>query len=233
MKIGIILGSGLDKFTKKVSDRKILFENTSGIHRKKVIRGRLNNREIYIFSGRTHIYESGFNEDVYMNVNLAYSHKIKLLIITNAAGGLNSGFKVGDLMLITSAINLFGKYMKNGLCKINFDRNMLKSIKDISVENNLILKKGVYCASAGPYYETKSEIKFLKKIGADAVGMSTLPEMYLACSLGMKVLGLSVITNVLSETLNEPLDHLKVLEAGNSASEKLSELISLIIENLI
>jgi purine-nucleoside phosphorylase len=233
MKIGIILGSGLDNFLTRVSAPKLLFENKSGIHHKKIIQGQFNNREIYIFSGRNHIYESGFKKDIYMNINLAYSHKIELLIITNAAGGLNSGFKIGDLMLITSVINLFGKYLKNGLCKINFNKNLLLMINKIAVENNLPLKKGVYCASTGPNYETKSEIKFLKKIGADAVGMSTIPEMYLANSLGIKVLGLSCITNILSENSDEIVNHSEVLKAGSSASDKLSELISLIIANLI
>ncbi|MBN1634582.1 MAG: purine-nucleoside phosphorylase [Ignavibacteria bacterium] len=233
MKIGIILGSGLDNFADKISEPEILFEEKSGIHHKKVIRGQFNNREIFTFSGRTHIYESGSDKEIFKNIKLAHLHKIELIIITNAAGGLNPEFKIGDLMLITSVINLFGKYLKNGMSEINFNRYLLRKINSIAVENNLILKKGVYCASAGPNFETKSEIKFLKKIGADAVGMSTIPEMYLASSLGMKMLGLSCITNILSETSEKTVDHAEILEAGNSASQKLSGLISLIMENKI
>lgn len=233
MKIGIILGSGLNHFVDKISSPVIISEDKSGVHRKKILKGSFCNREIIIFSGRNHVYESGFDEKILRNIRIAGENNVDFIIITNAAGGINKNFKVGDLMVITSVINLFGKFLKSEMSEIRFDKKLINNVVSLSVRNNIPLKKGVYCASPGPMYESKSEIKFLKKIGADAVGMSTVPELYAASSSGVKILALSCITNTLSPASNEPVRHEDVLIAGKAVSEKLSAVISLIIKNLL
>jgi len=233
MKIGIILGSGLNHFVDKISSPVIISEDKSGVHLKKILKGSFCNREIYIFSGRNHVYESGFDEKILSNINIARENDVGFIIITNAAGGINKNFRVGDLMVITSVINFFGKFLKTELSEIHFDKKLINDVVNLAVGSNIPLKKGVYCASPGPLYESKSEIKFLKKIGADAVGMSTVPEFFAASSSGIKTLGLSCITNVLSPESQEPVRHEDVLIAGKAVSEKLSEVISLIIKNLL
>jgi len=232
MSIGIILGSGLDAISEDIINPELLYEEKKGVHKKKIIRGFLNNRDITLFSGRTHIYEAGSDLSVLNNVVFASRLKIKNLIITNAAGGLNTNLNTGDLMLILSSINLFGKFFKKNIGYISFEKPLLQKIRTDALKNSLVLKTGTYCAGSGPSYETKSEIRFLRKIGADAVGMSTIPEFYYAAKNSIRIIGISIITNILSEKAKTPVEHNEVLETGKRASENFKKLISVILNLL-
>lgn len=229
-KIGIILGSGLDKFAEELSGRKILFENRTGVHNKIIISGIVENHEVIVFQGRSHIYEGVSPDKVLFNVEFANKNEVELIIITNAAGGLNPHYKVSDLMMINSHFNLlFSRIISSSSYGI-YDKNLIARIRNEVLKENIKLHIGVYCASTGPTYETKSEIKFLKKSGADAVGMSTIPELLYAFNSGIKVLGISCITNLLNTVNDDAItNHEEVVEAGNNAYLNFSRLLRLII----
>ena len=228
-KIGIILGSGLNSFTNELSKSKILHEDKNSFHNLKIITGKISNKEVILFSGRKHFYEGYDFEKVLGNVNFAREFGIDLLIITNAAGGLNPVFRVSDLMLITSHFN----FLKNNFSVLNntsfYNFDILNKIKEYSLKNKIVLRSGSYCCNSGPMYETKSEIRFLKKIGVDAVGMSTIPEMSAANSYGIKTIAISCITNLLSENATGKTDHEEVLVAGKNAGKNFSGLLKNII----
>lgn len=227
--IGIILGSGLDKFTDELSDPEIISEDPEGIHNKKIVKGKINGTAVTVFSGRNHIYENPGKEKLFSNVNYAKNNGIDFLIITNAAGGLRKDFRIADLMLITSYINFQFKYQRGNMKRFPEDKELFRRINEVAVRNYLSLKKGVYLASTGPMYETNAEISFYKKYNVDAVGMSTLPEVYLANQHNIRTLGISCITNLLSAENHSGVSHAEVLQAGKSAYENFSKLLKLII----
>jgi purine-nucleoside phosphorylase len=230
-KIGIILGSGLNKFSKELKDKKILYRNDDGIHKKKIIFGKIGNRELYIFEGRNHYYENASVEKILFNVNKSKEYGIDFLIITNAAGGLNPDYKVADLMIISSHINLFLKNNKFTNFIDYYDKNIIFKIVSNARKNKIRLHSGVYCASPGPQYETNKEIEFLKKINVDAVGMSTIPEILYANSLGIKTIAISCITNLLTSNSTSTVEHNEVLLAGNKSYKNFSKLVNLIIND--
>ena len=227
-KIGIILGSGLDKFKNELTGKTLLYQDIIGVHKKEIFSGLLSNIPLVVFSGRRHLYENKDMNKVLFNIQKAKEYGIELLIITNAAGGLNPDFKVTDLMLITSHINLMffnqGKMSK----QFYYDRKIAKKVKEIAKLNNIKLHSGVYCALPGPSYETKSEIKFERKYHADAAGMSTVPELYYAADYGIKTIAISCITNVLNPEVTENVNHEEVLDAGVKAYKNFSKLLKLI-----
>jgi purine-nucleoside phosphorylase len=227
--IGIILGSGLDKFTDELSDAEIISEDPEGIHNKKIVRGIINGRTVTVFSGRNHIYENPGKEKLFSNVNYAKNNGIDFLIITNAAGGLRNDFRIADLMLITSYINFQYKFQRGNIKSFPEDKELFRQVSEAAVQNYLSLKQGVYLASTGPMYETNAEISFYKKYNVDAVGMSTLPEVYLANQYNIKTLGISCITNLLSTENHSGVSHSEVLQAGKTAYDNFSKLLKLII----
>lgn len=183
---------------------------------------KIKDTTILVFSGRRHLYE-GYNFiDVVMNVRLAYELGIQKIIITNAAGGLNNKskkFKTGDLMLITGFIDLMQKTERGILSGITQRPYKIKT----KLTSHLNIKKGIYAGVLGPTYETYSEIKLLKELGASAVGMSTVPEMICAKSLGMDYAGISVISNVWDKK-HKP-SHKEVIQAVSRANKKLEDLL--------
>lgn len=227
---GIILGSGLDKFADELSDAETLFEDPEGIHRKRILRGNINGRTVTVFSGRNHIYEKPSEEKLFFNVNFALKNKIDFLVITNAAGGLRKDFNVADLMLITSYINFQFKYQRGNAYSISDDKKLYRKISEIAINNQIPLKRGVYMSAQGPVYETNAEINFYKKYNVDAVGMSTLPEVYLANRFKIKTVGISCITNLLNAEDTSVVSHNEVVEAGKSAYKNLSGLLKLLID---
>lgn len=227
--VGIILGSGLDKFTEEISEPKIIFEDLNGIHQKKIITGKIGDKNVTIFSGRNHIYEMPPKDKLFFNINFAHNRKIDFLIITNAAGGLRKDFKISDLMLINSYINFQFKFQKGNISRFVEDKELFNRITSLALENHIPLKRGVYLAALGPQYESSAEISFLKKFNIDAVGMSTLPEIYMANRYNIRTIGISCITNLLSSENTEMVTHNEVLEAGKMAYKNFSELLKLII----
>lgn len=225
---GIILGSGLNKFSDEIENGEILLKDDSGFHKRKIIKGIINKKPVVVFEGRSHFYEGYTQEMVFSNVNKAIELGVKNLIITNAAGGVNLNYNVADLMLITSHIDLMNRkiFQPNSSC---YHRPSLDRICKLANENKLKLRKGTYAASSGPAYESKSEILMLRKLGADAVGMSTIPEILYAKKNGVDVIGISCITNLLRVSPNGITDHSEVVEAGLSAFNNFSKLLRAIV----
>jgi purine-nucleoside phosphorylase len=194
---------------------------------------------VLIMQGRAHFYE-GYNiAQIGLPIRVMQRLGIKTLIVTNAAGGINQTFKVGDLMLITDHINLVGMVGITPLRGPNldelgprfpdmsqaYDRELLNIAQKVANEKNIPLREGIYVILAGPSFETPAELRFLERIGADAVGMSTVPEVIVARHGGMRVLGISSITNIASLDGNHAANHEEVLEAGKRIIPNLIALI--------
>ena len=181
-----------------------------------------------------------------MIVRVAGMLGVRTLIITNASGGINRDFKPGDIMLINDHINLIGTNPLIGIETSTFgqlfinmtepyDRALIKKVMDLASGINEVgaLREGVYIAVSGPSYETKAEISFFEKIGADAVGMSTVPEVIVASQEGIRVLGLSIISNMASGIAPGKLDHSEVLENMSKVSSRLIILLEEIVKNVL
>ena len=229
VKIGIVLGSGLHEFANELKNTKLIFEDNSGAHHKKIKSGSIGNKPVVIFEGRNHFYESKNSDEILFNVEKANEFGIQLLIITNAAGGLNSRFHVSDLMLMTSHINLLYRRIPSGKNQVYYDENIIKKVKALGKKNKIKLHTGVYCATHGPMYETSAEINFFRFTGIDAVGMSTIPEIIYANKLGIKTIAISCITNMLSSVSCEITEHNDVVKAGKKAYPSFSKLVKAII----
>ncbi len=231
VKTGIILGSGLTKFAMELELPKIILEDNSGFHKRTIISGEINGNDVVVFSGRRHFYEGYSESEVLENVNIADELGVNSLIITNAAGGINKNFKVSDLMLITSHVNFQTKNSVFNKSSNEYSKKSVEAIKSIAIEHKINLRYGCYCCTFGPMYESKSEIRYLTKLGIDAVGMSTVPEILHAKKLGMKEIAISCITNILSEQSEQITTHDEVLKAGNDAYHNFSKLLKGIISN--
>lgn len=239
--IGIILGSGLGDVVNLLSDKQIISykdiphfpcSNVVG-HEGNLVFGKVNNLNVVIMQGRTHYYEGkGFDPVVYP-IYVLKLFGIDKLIITNACGAVNENFKPGDLMLITDYINLLGINPLIGDNNEDFgprfpdmsesySKELISKVKSIS---NIPLQEGVYAFFNGPCYETSAEIRAYKMMGADVVGMSTVPETIVANYMGIKVLGISCITNMATGLAKEKHSHKEVLEVANRSSLNLCNLI--------
>ncbi len=246
--IAIVLGSGLGDFGDGLKNKTVI--DTSTIphypistvegHKGKLIFGKLKNIPLLAFQGRIHFYESGNLEKVLYPIHVAHSLGIKTLIVTNAAGGINKNFTPGNLMLLTDHINLTflnplhqSEKSKTNNSNHNFYNEQLQQLaKHVALKNKIPLQQGVYCGLQGPTYETAAEIQFLKKIGADAVGMSTVNEVTLAANCGMNVVGFSCITNLGTGISPTKLSHAEVTETGNRVKKQFAQLISLLIKEI-
>lgn len=230
-KIGIILGSGLDKFSNELKNLSLLYEDSVGIHYKRIIKGYIDNKEVVIFRGRNHFYETSLKNKIYFNVNYAKELGLDLLIITNAAGGVNENFKVSDLMLMTSHINLMFKKISFRRHINLYDNELLEWVKRTAKKNRIRLQTGIYCSLTGPAYESNAEIGIWKKFNIDAAGMSTIPEILFASKLGIKTIAISCITNLLDSTPNKIINHSEVIEAGAKAYKNFSKLLKALIND--
>lgn len=249
--IGIILGSGLGMLAEDIENKiSIPYKNipyfpmsTVEGHKGQLVIGYLSGKPVICMQGRFHYYEGYSMQNVVYPVRIMQMLGVSKLIVTNSAGGINTDFKPGDLMLIEDHINLMGT---NPLIGKNYDvfgkrfpdmtqaydRQLMDIAFQTAEDLAIRLRKGVYAAVAGPSYETPAEIRFLRIIGADAVGMSTVPEVIVANHGGMKVLGISCITNMAAGILEKPLNHEEVVEIANRSASKLVELVKKIIEKL-
>jgi len=193
---------------------------------------------LLVFSGRFHFYEGFDFSEVTAPVRVAAGLGVKTIVVTNAAGGINRSFKPGDIMLITDHINLMGANPLRGysgtLSKFvgmtrAYDRDLAGRAVAAARELRIGLKRGVYAGFSGPSYETPAEIRMLRRLGADAVGMSTVPETIVARQEGMRVLGLSLVTNMAAGVTGRELDHSEVLETSAKAGAKMLELLKKIV----
>ncbi len=247
--IGLVLGSGLSPLADGVEDS-ISFgyqelphfpASTVAGHAGQFVLGHLEDQPVAVMQGRVHYYEGYSMAEVTFPVRVMQVLGIDQLIVTNAAGGLDSDFRVGDIMLITDHINLIGMAGLNPLRGPNvdelgprfpdmsepYDDRLCSLVRRVAAEEQLPLREGVYICLAGPNYETPADLRFLRRIGAQAVGMSTVPEVTVARHGGTRVLGLSGITNVLPEEGKPVVEtsHEEVLEAGKQLAPRLETLI--------
>lgn len=246
--IGIILGSGLGPLGDEITDsvkfnyKDIPYFPVSTVagHAGKLIFGQLENKNVVACQGRFHYYEGYDLIEVTYPVRIMQSLGVKTLIITNAAGGINQSFNPGDIMLIEDHINLIGENPLRGKNEIElgprfpdlteaYAKDLRNLANQAAKELGISLQKGVYAGFPGPSYETPAEIRFLKLIGADAVGMSTVPEVIVANHAGIKVLGLSCITNMASGILERKLSHDEVVETANKVQADFIKLVKKIL----
>ncbi len=248
--IGIILGSGLgdlaDEYCETAIDYKDIpgFEASSVVgHKGRLVFAKINGKNVVMMQGRFHFYEGHSIQKVVYPVKVMKKLGVKTLIITNAAGGVNASFKPSDLMIITDHINFMGQ---NPLIGVNDDtmgdrfpdmsniytQEYIELVKKAGRDLGIELQEGVYLALTGPSYETPAEVNMAKIMGADAVGMSTVPEAMIACWAGIKVIGLSCICNSAAGVSTVGLSHQEVISAANKAKDKFKILVKEVIKRL-
>jgi purine-nucleoside phosphorylase len=249
--IGVVLGSGLGAFARELDDRiEIPYDaipnwpaSTAVGHAGMLVIGRIGSIEAAVMSGRVHLYEGYAPQQVVFGVRVLHSLGVRSLVLTNAAGGINLSLERGGLVLISDHINLQGV---NPLCGANDDTlgprfpDMSEAYsaafraiaKDTAASQGINLTEGVYAAMLGPSYETPAEIRYLRTIGADLVGMSTVPEVIAANHLGMRVLAISCVTNMAAGILPQPISHAEVLETGAMVRDTLVRLLSALLPRL-
>ncbi|MBK6818222.1 MAG: purine-nucleoside phosphorylase [Bacteroidetes bacterium] len=238
---GIILGSGLGGLVNdltisiSLNYEEIPHFPTSTVkgHGGKLLFGTLNGKEVVMLSGRFHYYEGYHMQEVTFPVRVMQQLGATLLMVSNAAGSMNASYQVGDLMIINDHINLFPEHPLRGKNDENigprfpdmtepYQLSLIQKAKQIASTNQIHVHEGVYIGLQGPTFETKAEYKWLHIIGGDAVGMSTVPEVIVAIHCGMKVFGMSVITDIgIREAMNV-ITHEEVLEAANAAAPKMA-----------
>lgn len=247
--VGIILGSGLGGLVNELENQVIIpYEeipdfpvSTVEGHSGRLIFGYLSKLPVLVMSGRFHYYEGYAMSEVVFPIRVMKKLGIDHLIVTNAAGGLNPDFEAGDLMLIEDIISLLPDNPLRGKNDYTlgprfpdmsepFERIWMEKAKFLSKELGIMLKTGVYVGVQGPKLETKAEIRYMRIIGGDAVGMSTVPEIIAAHHTGMKVIAFSVITNESIPKIAKEFSHEEVVAVANLAGEKLVKLVRRIVK---
>ena len=243
--IAVTLGSGLGALTEHMEDtRELPYSDIPGFvqssvagHRGSLIAGRIDKTEIVCLSGRIHLYEGYSPQQVVFATRVLGACGVKTLLLTNAAGGINSSFRAGDVMEIVDHLNFSGKNPLTGpnddtlgprfpdLGNI-YNANLREKLRQSASNTGLQLRSGVYACMLGPSYETPAEIRMLARLGADAVGMSTVPEAIAAHHMGIEVAGLSLITNLAAGISLTALSHLEVTLAARDASRKMIALVT-------
>lgn len=249
--VGIILGSGLGRLADMIEDKTVIpytelpgFPKATAIgHKGNYIVGKLGGKCVIAMQGRIHYYEGYPMEIVTLPTRVMICLGIKYLFVSNAAGGLNPGFSIGDMMVIKDHINL----IPNPLVGPNadefgprfpdmtrpYDPTLISKTKAKAAELGISLQEGVYLACTGPCYETPAEIRYMRMIGADAVGMSTTPEVIVARHSSIPVFGVSVITDVTHDLAEDYVtDEQEIIRAADRASEKMTTLFTSVISEL-
>lgn len=247
----LTLGSGLGEIGDEVEQRQavpfaelphFLRSNVQG-HAGNLVLGTLAGRKVCVLQGRYHYYEGHPMDELVYPLRTAFMLGAKTFIVTNAAGGANPAFTPGDLMLITDHINFLGTHPLRGenpaslggrfydMCTA-YTPELLDVARKVGKEMGIALREGVYCATLGPSYETPAEIRMIRQWGADAVGMSTVPEVLAAAHMGMKTLGISCITNMAAGILPQPLSHQEVIETSQRVKETFKQLIRGVLRTL-
>lgn len=248
--IGIILGSGLGELADEYCDIAIPYSEIPGFeastvsgHKSRLVFANINGKKVVMMQGRFHFYEGHSIQKVVFPVKVMKKLGVKTLIVTNAAGGVNPDFKPADLMIITDHINHMGV---NPLIGPNdsgmgerfpdmsevYTKKYVKLAENIGKKLGIKLQKGVYIALTGPSYETPAEVRMARIIGADAVGMSTVPEAITASWAGMNVIGLSCICNSAAGVSTVGLSHADVIKAAGEAKDKFIKLVKEIIKEI-
>jgi purine-nucleoside phosphorylase len=250
-RVAVVLGSGLGAFADTLQEATVIpYSEISGWpaptavgHAGKLVVGTVDGAPVAALSGRVHLYEGYTAQQVVYGVRTMGLLGVESIVLTNAAGGVNQAYKPGQLVLISDHINLLGQ---NPLTGPN-DESLGARFPDMSEayskryreiargagkEMGLDLAEGVYAALPGPSYETPAEIRYLRAIGADLVGMSTAAEAIAANHMGLKVLGISCVTNLAAGVTDQKLDHREVLEVGERAKDSIIELLRRVLPRL-
>jgi len=249
--VGIILGSGLGDVSGEIKNPiKISYKDIPNFpvstvkgHSGNLICGKIKEKKVCVMNGRFHYYEGYAIDKVTFGAKLLCFLGIKTLIVSNAAGGVNPLFSRGDIMIITDHINFFPEHPLTGSnderlgprfvdMYNTYDKNLIERTEDIALKIGLKVRKGVYFGLQGPTFETAAEYRMIKILGADAVGMSTVPEVIIARWMDIKVLGLSIITDICLPDAMEKVSHEIVLNAANKAAPKLSKLIVEVVKKI-
>ena len=239
----IVLGSGLGTLADRLTDvRRVPYAEIPGFHapaveghRGELLCGMLGGREVLALAGRFHMYEGHSAQVAAFPVRVVHALGAKVLFVSNAAGGINRAFTPGTLMLITDHLNLQFRNPLEGLLEPGDVRfpdmsapyapRLQSLLEEAAAERGLTLGRGVYAGLLGPTYETLAEVRMLAKLGADAVGMSTVPETIVAVAMGMEVAGVSLITNPAAGISETPLNHAEVMEEGRKAGDAFCGLV--------
>jgi purine-nucleoside phosphorylase len=249
--VAVVLGSGLGAFADELTNRtEVPYSEIPGWppstavgHAGKLIVGKLGEQDVAVMAGRAHLYEGHTPAQVTHSVRVLYSIGVKSVIFTNAAGGINLSLQRGGLVLISDHINLQGS---NPLVGPNDDSlgprfpdmsdayccEYREIAKQVASKLGIQVSEGVYIAVLGPSYETPAEIRFMRTIGADVVGMSTVPEVIVANHMGMKVLAISCVTNMAAGVLPQKLSHKEVLEVGEMVRDTLVRYLKALLPRL-
>lgn len=248
--IGIVLGSGLGDLADKYCDIAIPYSNiphfaksTVQGHKGQLVFADINGRKVVMMQGRNHFYEGHSMSDVTYPIKVMKKLGVKTLILTNAAGAVNKSFRPADLMVITDHINFMGTNPLIGRNDENFgvrfpdmsevySKNLIKIVDAAGRLLKLDLKHGVYMATTGPSYETPAEIRMARFMGADAIGMSTVPEAIVANYCGIEVIGISCISNYATGVSTKKLSHEEVIETTDKVKSKFKELVLLLLKNI-
>lgn len=247
----VILGSGLQSFVddlkveQNMASSEIPFFPRSSVegHTGRVVFGAVKNINVAVLQGRTHYYEGLDMQDVTLPIHALHILGCKTLVVTNAAGGINAAFVPGDIMVINDHINFMGANPLRGIGGLNpknpfpdmtnaYSKNLQQTAFDVAKQMDITLQQGVFLACAGPSYETKAEIRAFRQWGADAVGMSTVPEVITANYHKMQVLGFSCIANPAADLHVGGMSHSEVLKTMEVTQPKLAKLLSAVIERL-
>ena len=253
-RVGIILGSGLGALAANVELATIIPYNeipdwpvsTVIGHQGHLVIGKLENKEVIVMQGRVHYYEGYSIAQVVLPVRILQRLGIEILVVTNAAGAVNPNFEPGDLMLIKDHINMIGMAGLNPLRGPNldelgprfpdmsqaYDRVLIELTRKVAADEKIKLQEGVYVSLAGPSFETPADLRYLRIIGADAVGMSTVPEVITAHHACTRILGISGISNKANLDGDTVTSHEEVLEAGQKLAPKLTTLIRGVLRRL-
>ena len=253
-RIGIILGSGLNDLAASVKNAtSISFGDlpqwpvsTVEGHVGRLVIGELEEKYVFVMQGRVHFYEGYSMGQVTLPVRVMQRLGLDIMIVTNAAGGVNPKFIPGDVMLITDNLNLMGMSGLNPLMGPNldeigprfpdmsqsYDKELGTIARKVAAEHNITLREGVYCGLSGPSFESPADLRFLRLAGADAVGMSTVPEVIVARHGGMRVLGISGISNKANLDGSTVTTHQEVIEAGKIITPKMETIIRGVLKSI-
>jgi purine-nucleoside phosphorylase len=253
-RVGLILGSGLNDLADSVQKADIIpyaeipnwpISTVQG-HAGRLVIGELDGQTVLVMQGRIHFYEGYGMSQITLPVRVMQRLGLEMLIVTNAAGGVNDKFEPGDVMLITDNLNLMGMTGANPLMGPNidelgprfpdmsqaYDRELMEIARKVAASENIELREGVYCGLSGPSFEGPADLRFLNMIGTDAVGMSTVPEVIVARHGGMRVLGFSGISNKANLDGSTITSHDEVIEAGKTISPKIETIIRGVLRSL-
>ena len=246
-RVGIILGSGLNDLANSVEQADIIPfgdipnwpRSTVQGHAGRLVIGKLEGQSVLVMQGRIHFYEGYNMSQITLPVRVMQRLSLEMMFVTNAAGGVNPDFAPGDVMLITDNLNMVGMTGFNPLMGPNidelgprfpdmsraYDPDLMNLARNAAKANNLVLREGVYCGLSGPSFESPADLRFLRMVGADSVGMSTVPEVIVARHGGLRVLGLSGISNKANLDGSTVTTHEEVIEAGKVITPKVEAIL--------